>query len=98
LVALVALASAACRSSGAKSGDPARGVRSDVETRFGVSATVPHAAPVAKRAVKKIPAGESVTRFAVIGDFGVANEAEAKDAELVRAERPDFIITPADNN
>ena len=98
VIALFALANAACRSNGAKSSEPARGVRSDIETRLGVSATTPHAAPVAKRVVKKIPAGEAVTRFAVIGDFGVGNEAEAKVAELVRAERPDFIITTGDNN
>jgi tartrate-resistant acid phosphatase type 5 len=98
VIALFASASPACRANGAKSGEPARGVRSDIETKLGVSATVPHVAPIAKRAVKKIPAGEAVTSFAVIGDFGVANEAEAKVAELVRAERPDFVITTGDNN
>ena len=37
-------------------------------------------------------------RFAVIGDFGVSTEAEAKVAALVRAEKPDFVITTGDNN
>jgi 3',5'-cyclic AMP phosphodiesterase CpdA len=46
----------------------------------------------------KIPPGQAVTRFAVIGDFGTATEAAAQVAERVRAERPDFIITTGDNN
>jgi predicted phosphodiesterase len=96
VIAFAALASAACRSNGATSGETARGVR--VETRLGVAANVPHAAPIAKRAVQKIPAGESIARFAVIGDFGIASEAQASVTELVRAERPDFIITTGDNN
>jgi hypothetical protein len=95
---LFAAASASCRSNGAKSGEPARAVRSEVDTTLSMSASVPLSAPLTKRAVKKIPAGEAVTRFAVIGDFGVANEAEARVAELVRSERPDFIITTGDNN
>jgi 3',5'-cyclic AMP phosphodiesterase CpdA len=48
--------------------------------------------------IAEIPAGEAVTRFAVIGDFGTTTEAAAKVAELVRAERPDFVITTGDNN
>jgi tartrate-resistant acid phosphatase type 5 len=39
-----------------------------------------------------------VTRFAIIGDFGVSADTERHVAELVRAEQPDFIITLGDNN
>ena len=61
-----------------------------------VAAATPSATP--RRAVAKIPPGEAVTRFAVIGDFGAATDAAAKVAELVRNERPDFVITTGDNN
>ena len=37
-------------------------------------------------------------RFAVIGDFGSADENERHVAELVKSWKPDFIITTGDNN
>jgi hypothetical protein len=37
-------------------------------------------------------------RFAVIGDYGLAGEAEAEVANLVKSWSPDFIITTGDNN
>jgi glucose/arabinose dehydrogenase len=37
-------------------------------------------------------------RFAVIGDFGLAGEAEAEVAALVKDWAPDFILTTGDNN
>ncbi len=37
-------------------------------------------------------------RFAVIGDFGLAGEAEADVAALVSGWQPDFILTTGDNN
>ena len=37
-------------------------------------------------------------RFAVIGDFGLDGEDEAKVADLVTSWKPDFVITTGDNN
>jgi tartrate-resistant acid phosphatase type 5 len=62
------------------------------------SAAPPRPSAAPPRPVQRIPAGESVTRFAVIGDFGVQSTAAAKVSELVRAEKPDFVITTGDNN
>jgi predicted phosphodiesterase len=42
--------------------------------------------------------GGPLTRFAIIGDFGVSKDTERHVAELVRSEQPDFIITLGDNN
>lgn len=42
--------------------------------------------------------GQSSIRFAVIGDYGDAGQAEQDVANLVRSWRPDFIITTGDNN
>jgi tartrate-resistant acid phosphatase type 5 len=39
-----------------------------------------------------------VTRFAVIGDYGVATSAEAEVARLVRGFDPEFVVTTGDNN
>ena len=36
--------------------------------------------------------------FAVIGDFGMGNQAESDVANLVKSWNPDFIITVGDNN
>jgi hypothetical protein len=44
------------------------------------------------------PAPEGVTRFAVIGDYGAGNPAEAEVAQLVESWKPDFIATVGDNN
>lgn len=38
------------------------------------------------------------SRFAVIGDFGLAGEHEADVADLVKSWQPDFIVTTGDNN
>jgi tartrate-resistant acid phosphatase type 5 len=38
------------------------------------------------------------TRFAVIGDYGSAGQAESQVADLVLGFEPDFIITTGDNN
>jgi hypothetical protein len=48
-----------------------------------------------------IPPSETpppVTRFAVIGDYGLAGEPEHDVADLVKSWNPDFIITTGDNN
>jgi len=47
-----------------------------------------------------LPTGTSlpITRFAVIGDFGLAGQPEADVAALVKNWNPDFIITTGDNN
>ena len=37
-------------------------------------------------------------RFAVIGDYGVSNQAEADVAALVKSWNPDFVTTVGDNN
>ncbi len=39
-----------------------------------------------------------VVRFAVIGDYGMDNFAEAEVAALIRGWGPDFVITTGDNN
>ncbi|HEX6271796.1 MAG TPA: metallophosphoesterase [Polyangiaceae bacterium] len=89
LLSLSLLGCGACRSNGASANER--------EARQGVAVPAVSPAPPA-RSVRRIPAGESSVRFAVIGDFGVASEAEAKVAELVRAEKPAFVITTGDNN
>jgi tartrate-resistant acid phosphatase type 5 len=40
----------------------------------------------------------SATRFAVIGDYGLAGDPERDVADLVKRWNPDFIITTGDNN
>ena len=40
----------------------------------------------------------SVTRFAVIGDYGSGSRKERDVADLVRSWNPDFVITTGDNN
>lgn len=37
-------------------------------------------------------------RFAVIGDYGLAGDAEARVAQLINTWGPDLIITTGDNN
>ena len=44
------------------------------------------------------PTANSSISFAVIGDFGEGNQAEADVAGLVHAWNPDFILTVGDNN
>jgi hypothetical protein len=41
---------------------------------------------------------EPITRFAVIGDYGLAGKREADVADLVKSWDPEFIITTGDNN
>jgi tartrate-resistant acid phosphatase type 5 len=45
-----------------------------------------------------VPADRLETRFAVIGDYGINSEGERQVAALVKAWRPDFVITLGDNN
>jgi predicted phosphodiesterase len=45
-----------------------------------------------------LPSGPVLTRFAVIGDYGIDSEAEARVARMVAAWNPDFVITTGDNN
>jgi tartrate-resistant acid phosphatase type 5 len=46
-----------------------------------------------------VPASsDRVVRFAVIGDFGEAGQAEEDVARLVKSWNPDFIVTTGDNN
>ena len=40
----------------------------------------------------------ALSRFAVIGDFGVDTDAEAQVAALVHSWKPDFVLTTGDNN
>ncbi len=44
------------------------------------------------------PRADGVTRLAVIGDFGVNNQAEADVASLVAGWQPDAVLTVGDNN
>lgn len=43
-------------------------------------------------------APETPLRFAVIGDYGLAGDAEARVAQLIQSWGPDLIITTGDNN
>jgi hypothetical protein len=45
-----------------------------------------------------LPAGPVLLRFAVIGDYGLDSESEARVARLVAGWNPDFVITTGDNN
>ncbi|NOK71565.1 MAG: hypothetical protein GFH25_541324n8 [Chloroflexi bacterium AL-N10] len=45
-----------------------------------------------------MPTPVSPTRFAVIGDFGLAGEPAQAVADLVKSWQPDFMITTGDNN
>lgn len=45
----------------------------------------------------KFTSGQNLT-FAVIGDFGMGNQAESDVANLVKSWNPDFVITVGDNN
>src|SRR5262249_53099876 len=42
--------------------------------------------------------GRTTTRFVAIGDYGYAGPAEQAVADLVKAWRPEFIVTLGDNN
>ncbi len=44
------------------------------------------------------PTPDITIHFAVIGDFGEGNQAEADVASLVKSWQPDFILTTGDNN
>ncbi|MBX3054750.1 MAG: DNRLRE domain-containing protein [Caldilineaceae bacterium] len=46
----------------------------------------------------KAAAAEDVLRFAVIGDYGMGNQAESDVAGLVKSWNPAFVITLGDNN
>ncbi|HVR19312.1 MAG TPA: metallophosphoesterase [Polyangiaceae bacterium] len=93
LVALLLVGGGACREKPANA---------DASLRVAEAPLAPSPRPSAKPApspaIKRIPAGEAVTRFAVIGDFGVQSQAAVMVSELVRAEKPDFVITTGDNN
>ncbi len=56
---------------------------------------------LARAASSTLPPATSaltVTRFAVIGDFGVDNTYERSVADLIKQWQPDFVITVGDNN
>ncbi len=44
------------------------------------------------------PVRPAIVRFAVIGDYGVDSEFEARVARMVSGWNPDFVITTGDNN
>jgi hypothetical protein len=54
----------------------------------------PSAAPTVAATATPLPK----TRFAVIGDFGLAGEPAQAVAEMVKRWSPDFIVTTGDNN
>ncbi|MEZ4658355.1 MAG: metallophosphoesterase [Caldilineaceae bacterium] len=51
----------------------------------------------AHRPLRQAPAQE-LTRFAVIGDYGVAAPDAVRVADLIKSWQPDFIVTTGDNN
>ncbi len=64
----------------------------------GLSTSAPNETPEASETPIPSPTSLEVVRFAVIGDFGQGNQAEADVASLVKSWNPDFIITVGDNN
>ncbi|MEZ4708271.1 MAG: metallophosphoesterase [Caldilineaceae bacterium] len=51
----------------------------------------------AHRAERETPVPE-LTRFAVVGDYGVAEPDAERVADLIKGWQPDFIVTTGDNN
>jgi hypothetical protein len=45
-----------------------------------------------------VPPRPALVRFAVIGDYGIDSEPEARVAQMVAGWDPDFVITTGDNN
>ena len=62
----------------------------------GTSTQIPTPAPTSTLNFTPVPAG--ITRFAVIGDYGVDELPELDVANLVKSWNPDFVITTGDNN
>jgi tartrate-resistant acid phosphatase type 5 len=62
------------------------------------SAPAAPSTPVPSNAPSAEPDLPGAFRFAVIGDYGVAGPAERQVAELVRAFKPEIVITTGDNN
>jgi hypothetical protein len=58
----------------------------------------PSATPETTQPPTSTSTPEQPLRFAVIGDYGMANQAEADVAELVKSMEVEFIITTGDNN
>ena len=58
----------------------------------------PRLAHPARLADSSRAAGDGVTRLAVIGDYGMNNQAEADVAALVASWQPDAVLTTGDNN
>lgn len=88
VVALAALAGVAV--CGRTNLEPARDTRGDPLPPNPLQP--PHPVPA------HLPSGALLTRFAVIGDYGIDSEEEAKVARLVSNWNPDFVITTGDNN
>ena len=61
------------------------------------AATIPDGGCAPAAAPPPVDAG-GLTRFAAIGDYGYAGPAEEAVADLVKAFRPDFVVTMGDNN
>ena len=60
--------------------------------------SVPTTTPTPSPTEAPMPTLVPPTRFAVIGDFGLAGEPAQAVADLVKSWQPDFIITTGDNN
>ncbi|MCB9157679.1 MAG: metallophosphoesterase [Caldilineaceae bacterium] len=57
-----------------------------------------NAASYAARPASSIMPVRELTRFAVIGDYGVSEPDAKRVADLVKSWQPDFIVTTGDNN
>lgn len=65
----------------------------------GVPGTIPLLGRVVEAALSLDDgSGDETVRFAVIGDYGRDDDAEARVAALVQTWNPDFIVTTGDNN
>lgn len=58
----------------------------------------PTPVPIAAPTATVVPTPQPATRIAVIGDYGMAGENEARVAELVKSWQPEYVITTGDNN
>jgi tartrate-resistant acid phosphatase type 5 len=87
---VLALAIAGVGSCGRTSLDPGPSPPSELITTRPIP---PHPLPS-----DPFPPGPALVRFAVIGDYGLDSEPEARVARMVAGWRPDFVITTGDNN
>lgn len=89
------------RQTSSRTGTMHQAPRTGSRPAIGGRGAVPEAGVATCTAPDQRPDGTAtagVTRFAVIGDYGMAGPDEENVARLVHSWRPDFVITTGDNN